>query len=127
LPQAPQNRAPVRRTAPQLGQAVSSAAPHWSQKRLSGGLSTRQAPHCMPYQYHDPGSGRYMGVVITALGYGVWNWCLERVAAFVDLQPLAGALLGVWWLREPLTPFLAAGGPLIVAGLHLTVKAGRRG
>lgn len=74
----------------------------------------------------------YMGVVITALGYGVWNWCLERVGAarvagFVNLQPLAGALLGVWWLREPLTPFLAAGGVLIVAGLHLTVKAGRRG
>jgi drug/metabolite transporter (DMT)-like permease len=35
---------------------------------------------------------------------------------FVNLQPLAGALLGVWWLREPLTPFLAAGGVLIVAG-----------
>ena len=74
----------------------------------------------------------YMGVVITALGYGVWNWCLERVgaarvAAFVNLQPLAGALLGVWWLREPLTPFLAAAGLLIVAGLHLAVKAGRRG
>jgi drug/metabolite transporter (DMT)-like permease len=73
-----------------------------------------------------------MGVVITALGYAVWNWCLERVgaarvAAFVNLQPLAGALLGVWWLREPVTPFLAAGGLLIVAGLRLTVKAGRRG
>jgi drug/metabolite transporter (DMT)-like permease len=74
----------------------------------------------------------YMGVVITALGYAVWNWCLERlgaarVAAFVNLQPLAGALLGVWWLREPVTPFLVSGGLLIVAGLHLTVKAGRRG
>jgi len=74
----------------------------------------------------------YMGMVITALGYAVWNWCLERlgaarVAAFVNLQPLAGALLGVWWLREPVTPFLVSGGLLIVAGLHLTVKAGRRG
>ena len=72
----------------------------------------------------------YLGVVITALGYAVWNWCLERVgaarvAAFVNVQPLAGALLGVWWLHEPLTPFLVAGGLLIVAGLHLTVKAGR--
>jgi drug/metabolite transporter (DMT)-like permease len=74
----------------------------------------------------------YMGVVITALGYAVWNWCLERVgaarvAAFVNVQPLAGALIGVWWLREPLTPFLVAGGLLIVAGLHLTVNGARRG
>jgi drug/metabolite transporter (DMT)-like permease len=73
-----------------------------------------------------------MGVVITALGYAVWNWCLERlgaarVAAFVNLQPLAGALLGVWWLREPVTPFLVSGGLLIVVGLRLTVKADRRG
>jgi drug/metabolite transporter (DMT)-like permease len=72
----------------------------------------------------------YLGVVITALGYAVWNWCLERVgaarvAAFVNVQPLAGAVLGVWWLHEPLTPFLVGGGLLIVAGLHLTVKPGR--
>lgn len=74
----------------------------------------------------------FLGVVITALGYAVWNWCLERLGAaragvFVNVQPLAGALLGVWWLREPLTPFTMAGGLLILAGLHLTVKAGRRG
>jgi drug/metabolite transporter (DMT)-like permease len=50
-----------------------------------------------------------------------------RVAAFVNLQPLAGALLGVWWLREPLTPFLVAGGILIVVGLHLTVNGTRKG
>ena len=73
----------------------------------------------------------YLGVVITAMGYAVWNWCLERVgaarmAAFVNLQPLAGALLGVWWLREPLTPFLVAGGVLIVTGLHLTVNGTRK-
>jgi len=73
----------------------------------------------------------YLGVVITAIGYAVWNWCLERmgaarVAAFVNLQPLAGALLGVWWLREPLTPFLVAGGLLIVIGLHLTVNGTRK-
>ena len=73
----------------------------------------------------------YLGIVITALGYAVWNWCLDRlgasrVAIFVNVQPLAGALLGVWWLREPLTGFTVAGGLLILAGLHLTVKAGRR-
>jgi len=74
----------------------------------------------------------YMGVVITALGYAVWNWCLERVetprvAIFLNIQPLGGALLGVWWLGEQLTAFTVAGGLLILAGLHLTVKARRRG
>jgi len=74
----------------------------------------------------------YLGVVMTALGYAAWNWCLERVetprvAIFLNLQPLGGALLGVWWLGERLTPFTVAGGILILAGLHLTVKARRRG
>jgi drug/metabolite transporter (DMT)-like permease len=72
----------------------------------------------------------YLGVVITALGYAVWNWCLDRlgasrVAIFVNVQPLAGALIGVWWLDEPLTAFTIVGGLLILAGVHLTVKAGR--
>lgn len=73
----------------------------------------------------------YLGVVITALGYALWNWCLERVGAsrvaiFVNVQPLVGALIGVWWLREPLTAFTIVGGLAILTGLHLTVKAGQR-
>jgi drug/metabolite transporter (DMT)-like permease len=72
----------------------------------------------------------YLGVVITALGYAAWNYALERVAAprvaiFLNIQPLAGALLGAWWLGEALSIFTAAGGALILIGLHLTVKAGR--
>ena len=72
----------------------------------------------------------YLGIVITALGYAVRNWCLDRlgasrVAVFVNVQPLAGALIGVWWLGEPLTIFTMVGGLLILAGVHLTVKAGR--
>jgi drug/metabolite transporter (DMT)-like permease len=74
----------------------------------------------------------YLGVVITALGYAVWNWCLERlgasrVAIFVNVQPLAGALIGVWWLREPLTVFTVVGGLAILIGLHLTVNGSGRG
>ena len=70
-------------------------------------------------------------MVITALGYAVWNWCLERlgasrVAVFVNVQPLVGALIGVWWLREPLTAFTIVGGLAILTGLHLTVKGGRK-
>jgi len=74
----------------------------------------------------------YLGGIITALGYTAWNYALERVEApraaiFLNLQPLVGALLGVWLLHEPLTPYTVAGGGLILTGLHLTVKAGRVG
>ena len=43
-----------------------------------------------------------------------------------NVQPLLGALLGVWWLGEPLTVFMVAGGALILLGVHLAVRAGRR-
>jgi drug/metabolite transporter (DMT)-like permease len=68
----------------------------------------------------------YLGVVITALGYLVWNWALERVSApraaiFLNLQPLVGTLLGVLWLGETFTVFIASGGLLILLGLWLAL------
>ena len=76
----------------------------------------------------------YLGLVITALGYLIWNWGLERVEAprlaiFVNIQPLAGALLGVVALREALTIYTVAGGVLILIGVHTAVlaKRARRG
>ena len=76
------------------------------------------------------GGGLYLGVVITALGYLLWNWALVRVGAsraavFVTVQTITGAVLGVVFLHEPLTAFTVAGGALVVAGLWLT--AGGRG
>jgi drug/metabolite transporter (DMT)-like permease len=73
----------------------------------------------------------YLGIVITGLGYLVWNWALERVSApraamFLNLQPLVGTLLGVLWLDEPFTAFIGAGGTLIIAGLSLALT-GRPG
>ena len=67
----------------------------------------------------------YLGVVITALGYLLWNWALaraeaSRVAVFITVQPIVGALLGVLFLHEPLTAFTLAGGALVVVGLWLT-------
>ena len=72
----------------------------------------------------------YLALVVTALGYLVWNYALERVPAprlalFINVQPVVGALLGVWWLREPLTVFIVAGGVLVLLGLHIAVRAGR--
>jgi drug/metabolite transporter (DMT)-like permease len=65
----------------------------------------------------------YLGVIITALGYLVWNWALERVeapraAVFLNVQPVAGALLGVVVLGDPLTIFTAVGGLMIIAGVY---------
>ena len=67
----------------------------------------------------------YLGVVITGLGYLAWNWGLaqveaSRAAVFLTVQPIAGALLGVLFLHEPLTAFTLAGGALVVIGLWLT-------
>jgi len=69
----------------------------------------------------------YLAVVITALACLVWNWVLERVPApraaiFLTVQPITGAMLGVALLGDAFTPFTAAGGALIVAGLALTAK-----
>jgi drug/metabolite transporter (DMT)-like permease len=71
----------------------------------------------------------YLALVITALGYLVWNWALERTTAaragiFVNVQPVVGAALGVVLLDEPLTPFTLVGGALVVGGLFLTVRGG---
>ena len=71
----------------------------------------------------------YLAVVITALGYVAWNWALARVPApraalFLNVQPIAGALLGAVLLGEPVTIFTLAGGAAIVAGLG--VAFGRR-
>jgi drug/metabolite transporter (DMT)-like permease len=68
----------------------------------------------------------YLGIVITGLGYLVWNWALERVstaraAIYLNVQPLVGALLGVAWLGEPMSVFTVAGGVLVVLGLWLAV------
>ena len=77
----------------------------------------------------------YLGVAITALGYLLWNWALERVeaprlAVFVNIQPLVGTLLGVLLLDEALTVYTVAGGLLILLGVHVAVlaksPAGRR-
>ena len=69
----------------------------------------------------------YLGAVVTALGFAAWNYALERVEApraaiFLNLQPLAGALLGAVWLGEPVTPFTISGGLLILVGLRLTLR-----
>ena len=73
----------------------------------------------------------YLGVVVTALGYLVWNWALRRVEApraaiFLCVQPAAGAGLGVGLLDEPLTVFTLVGGGLILGGVLLAFGSAAR-
>jgi drug/metabolite transporter (DMT)-like permease len=73
----------------------------------------------------------YLSVVITALGYLIWNWALERVPAtraaiFINVQPAVGALLGVLCLGEAASGFTLAGGALVVLGLFLTMRRGEQ-
>ena len=72
----------------------------------------------------------YLALVVTALGYLVWNYGLERVEAprlalLINVQPVVGALLGVWWLREPLTVLTVVGGVLVLVGLRVAFRPGR--
>jgi drug/metabolite transporter (DMT)-like permease len=73
-----------------------------------------------------------LGAGCTALTYGLWNWALRHLDAaeagvFVNLEPVVGAFLGVYWLGESVGPRSIAGGALILlAALTVTVAVGRR-
>ena len=69
----------------------------------------------------------YLGLVISGLGYLVWNWAIQRVTApraavFLTIQPVVGAGLGMAVLGEPITRYTLLGGAWIVLGLILTVR-----
>jgi drug/metabolite transporter (DMT)-like permease len=61
------------------------------------------------------------GLLATAITTALWNWGLKQTPAsqagiFVNLEPLVGALLGVWLLHEVLGTMALAGGALILVG-----------
>jgi drug/metabolite transporter (DMT)-like permease len=61
------------------------------------------------------------GFLVTAAATVLWNWGLQRVPAsqagiFVNLEPLVGAILGVFVLHEVLGGMALAGGALIIGG-----------
>ncbi len=68
------------------------------------------------------------GILVTAVGTLLWNWGLTRVpatqaAAFVNLDPVVGTLLGVLVLGEALGATALLGGTLILgAALALTLR-----
>jgi O-acetylserine/cysteine efflux transporter len=64
----------------------------------------------------------YLGLIMTALGYGLWYTLVERhpinrVAPFLLLLPVFGVIGGVALLGESLTLRIAGGGALVIAGV----------
>lgn len=69
----------------------------------------------------------YIGFISTALAFYLWNRGFERLdantgALFFFVQPVSGALLGHWFLGEPLGWRLLAGGGLILLGVWLSAR-----
>ena len=62
-----------------------------------------------------------LGLVATTLSTVLWNWGLAhtdagKAGAFINLEPVVGAILGVWLLHESLGSNALVGGALIVGG-----------
>lgn len=76
------------------------------------------------------GTVLYLGLVMTAFGYGMWNTLLRRhpigaVAPFLLLLPLFSIVGSVVLLGERLTLNIVGGGAVVMAGLALIVTERR--
>jgi drug/metabolite transporter (DMT)-like permease len=72
----------------------------------------------------------YAGLVGTALAWALWFWLIRageasRAAAFIFFVPLSAIAIGAVLLDEPLTPLLAVGAALVVAGIMLVNRRRR--
>jgi O-acetylserine/cysteine efflux transporter len=68
----------------------------------------------------------YLGLVMTALGYTLWYSLIGRhpvgqVAPFLLLLPVFSVIGGVTILGESLTPMIAIGGGIVIAGVAFIV------
>jgi drug/metabolite transporter (DMT)-like permease len=106
------------------GAALVGSVPLLALVALSGGIPTLAAapPQALWLLL-------YMGVIGTALTYGLWMTGLRRlsatnVSAFQYVIPLNAVLVSIVALGEPLTPALALGGAAILAGVALAQQRG---
>lgn len=74
------------------------------------------------------GAVLYMGLVMTAIGYGMWytlvRWHpVSRVAPFLLTIPVFAVLGGILFLGEKLAPQTLIGGAIVIAGVALILTA----
>jgi len=68
----------------------------------------------------------YLGIVMTAVGYGFWyhllgKYPVSQVAPFLLLLPIFTIIASVLLLGETLTPWVVAGGLAVIAGVAVIV------
>jgi len=68
----------------------------------------------------------YMGMIMTAVGYGIWYHVLTRhdvnqVMPFLLLLPVTAVAGGVVLLGETLTPWTLAGGAIVITGVAVII------
>jgi O-acetylserine/cysteine efflux transporter len=64
----------------------------------------------------------YLGLIMTAVGYGIWYTLVRRnpvslVAPFLLLLPVFAVLGGFLFLGERLSPQVMIGGAIVIAGV----------
>jgi drug/metabolite transporter (DMT)-like permease len=73
------------------------------------------------------GALAYLVVFGSCLAWSAFAWLVRHVrpglvATYAYVNPLVAVLLGVWWLHEPFTRGVAAGGALVVAAVVLATR-----
>lgn len=72
----------------------------------------------------------YAGLVGSALAWALWFWLVQvgeasRAAAYIFFVPITAIVIGALLLDEPVTPLLAVGAALVVAGIYLVNRRRR--
>jgi drug/metabolite transporter (DMT)-like permease len=88
---------------------------------LAGWVVARDGPPPTALTTHTWLAVGALGLVATTLSTVLWNWGLAhtdagKAGAFINLEPVIGAVLGVWLLHESLGSMAVVGGLLIVMG-----------
>jgi len=83
----------------------------------------------IPQLYQHLNINGFMGIVYGAIfasaaGYSLYAWGLSKIQAsdaslFTYIDPIVGALLSVFVLKEQITPYYLAGGVLIFGGIFI--------
>ncbi|MDT8900663.1 DMT family transporter [Anaeroselena agilis] len=76
-------------------------------------------------------SALFLAVLCSVYAYYMWYLGVERLgavrtASFSYFNPLFAAIVGVLFMGETLTAYVAAGGAIVLAGVYMTNKAARR-